>query len=45
MEKEKPEPEKCAHCGAELKEDAFICASCDQPICDDCNEGNCPELV
>jgi len=39
------EKEKCAHCGHELDEDAFICASCHEPICDDCSEGNCPEIA
>ncbi len=38
---EKP---KCAHCGHKLDEDALICTSCGEPICDECNEGNCPDL-
>ena len=36
---------KCAHCGKELDEDAFICASCGEAICDDCSEGNCPDIA
>ena len=35
---------KCAHCGGKTNADSFICASCGEPICDDCSEGNCPDL-
>ena len=44
-DKPKDDKNKCAHCGAKTHEDAFTCASCGELICDDCSEGNCPDLA
>ena len=44
-DEKKKEKEKCAHCGAEVDEDCFLCTSCEEPVCDSCSEANCPEIV